>query len=345
MKLDQFEEFIDDTILKRGRDYYEGDAVEGLVEAEPNQFAAIVYGSNVYDVDVKLGYNEEVLSSFCDCPYDWGGHCKHEVAVFFAIREYKKTVNTNPSPIKKEETKKSPPTIEEVVKGLSQSQLVHCVLTMAQDHPELEQQILFMYANKEDEIKEAKKLIRQSINQEKDRHGFVDWLRVSDALHGAYITSSKASEKIKERKFGEGVSLYLTILPPVIDMLQYCDDSGGSAGMMIEECLQKIHDALFEHGSTFTPEEREAIYEKVTKEALHHRYDDWSEWRMRLLEALVPLTTRYSIRTHFETLLEEQIDQIKEDSLLAKYDLVKIKMVQLKLLELHASKEKQEAFV
>lgn len=33
-----------------------------------------------YEVKVMLGENE-VLSAECTCPYDWGGACKHVVAL------------------------------------------------------------------------------------------------------------------------------------------------------------------------------------------------------------------------------------------------------------------------
>lgn len=43
-------------------------------------------GTDVYEVEIHFD-GELVSEHFCDCPYDMGWWCKHEVACLFAIRE------------------------------------------------------------------------------------------------------------------------------------------------------------------------------------------------------------------------------------------------------------------
>ncbi len=50
-----------------------------------NEYSALVSGSDNYDVFVKLD-DKTIVEHECNCPYDWGDVCKHEVAVFYAIR-------------------------------------------------------------------------------------------------------------------------------------------------------------------------------------------------------------------------------------------------------------------
>lgn len=40
-----------------------------------------------YEVTVEIDDMGEIIYSECDCPYDFGPVCKHEVAVFFQLAE------------------------------------------------------------------------------------------------------------------------------------------------------------------------------------------------------------------------------------------------------------------
>lgn len=79
MNINDFKEYIDGTILKRGYDYY----IEGNVEDEyiknENEYVFQVQGSENYEVIIKLDNEEEIIYSYCDCPYDFGPICKHEI--------------------------------------------------------------------------------------------------------------------------------------------------------------------------------------------------------------------------------------------------------------------------
>ncbi len=88
MNLDDFEDAIDQgVILSRGLYYYDVGSVLSLEETSPHTYSAKVAGSEVYEVTVPLGDDREVKDISCTCPYDWGEHCKHEVASLYALRD------------------------------------------------------------------------------------------------------------------------------------------------------------------------------------------------------------------------------------------------------------------
>ncbi len=86
LTLQNFETQISSTILQRGKQYYQNQAVVSLEEKGENTWQAEVEGSQTYQVELTLKNNNEITDYFCDCPYD-GDTCKHTVAVFFALRE------------------------------------------------------------------------------------------------------------------------------------------------------------------------------------------------------------------------------------------------------------------
>ncbi len=70
----------------RGEDYYHYDSVENLV-FDGQQFTAKVRGTYPYQVEIS-GSPADTYTH-CSCPYDWGGICKHIVAVGLAILDSK----------------------------------------------------------------------------------------------------------------------------------------------------------------------------------------------------------------------------------------------------------------
>ena len=93
MNINNFEELIERKIIDRGFSYYENDYVEDFEQVEKGEFSAIVEGSERYFVLIKLNESLEIRDHSCNCPYDWGEYCKHEVAVLFYIKDseaYKK---------------------------------------------------------------------------------------------------------------------------------------------------------------------------------------------------------------------------------------------------------------
>ena len=85
MTLTNFEGLIEAKIVERGYDYYKRGRVEKVEKVGENEFSAVAFGSDDYEVYVKTD-GERIVEYECDYPYDWGPVCKHAVAVFYQIR-------------------------------------------------------------------------------------------------------------------------------------------------------------------------------------------------------------------------------------------------------------------
>lgn len=100
--LSTFEQVIDETILKRGLDYFKTGAVDLVEELEPGLFEASVRGTEHYSVRLRIK-GGAITEHQCDCPYDLGPVCKHVVAVIFHMKKeeldlkVRKTKGTTPS--------------------------------------------------------------------------------------------------------------------------------------------------------------------------------------------------------------------------------------------------------
>ncbi len=83
--LNEFEQHIDEDILKRGLQYFKKGYVTNVDELSGGEYEATVEGSETYTVHLEIK-NGVINGSYCTCPYDWGPVCKHEVAVMFYLQ-------------------------------------------------------------------------------------------------------------------------------------------------------------------------------------------------------------------------------------------------------------------
>lgn len=94
-----FESQLSSDALKKGKDYFKAGCVENI-EYENNIWTAEVEGTDIYEVEVALDTNAQILNTDCDCPHD-ATYCKHIIAVFYAIQKELVIKIKNPSILSK----------------------------------------------------------------------------------------------------------------------------------------------------------------------------------------------------------------------------------------------------
>jgi len=91
MNLSRFSRYINPAVAHRGKEYAsEGRVISLESIAEGNTFS-VVRGNEIYEIIVKLNDEGNIIESECDCPYDFGPVCKHQVADFSSLRIEKQT--------------------------------------------------------------------------------------------------------------------------------------------------------------------------------------------------------------------------------------------------------------
>lgn len=78
---EDLEQYVFGPSLERGYDYYEQGHVLRVVR-RGNRLRAEVAGSQYEPYGVTVDLSESgLVTAYCSCPYDWGGYCKHIIAV------------------------------------------------------------------------------------------------------------------------------------------------------------------------------------------------------------------------------------------------------------------------
>lgn len=108
----------------RGREYFRRGAVSGL-ECRDNRLTAAVEGSEAAPYAVAIELREDgVGTTRCSCPYDWGGVCKHVVAVLLKYLDAPHAVVRRPS-------------FAEILDGLDREALATLLVKRAEEDPAL----------------------------------------------------------------------------------------------------------------------------------------------------------------------------------------------------------------
>lgn len=116
--------YAEPRIIERGERYYADGAVFSLIR-RGDVIDADVEGSDVepYRVQVLLD-GEDLDGATCTCPYDWGGWCKHIVAVLLTLQHDPEVLDERPP-------------LAETLGELTKDQLVELLEALVRDHPAL----------------------------------------------------------------------------------------------------------------------------------------------------------------------------------------------------------------
>lgn len=111
-------------IIERGREYYEQGRVISLI-LRGTTLSAEVEGSEEFPYLVRYVFEADgSIEVSCTCPYDWGGWCKHLVAVYLALIHQPNAIEERPP-------------LERLLADLTREQLQAVVLKLAEHDPSL----------------------------------------------------------------------------------------------------------------------------------------------------------------------------------------------------------------
>lgn len=156
-----FDKVIDDIILERGWDYYCDGHIKEL-DVFDDEVSAVVEGSYDYKVSMTVDKNGNILSHYCDCPYDWGEYCKHEAAVMFALREKFKS---------KSQSGMNKSQLKELLLKQSSEDLAEILYDMALSDKKLREKLILKFDEKIYTVDECIELVKKCIDMYEDYEG------------------------------------------------------------------------------------------------------------------------------------------------------------------------------
>ncbi len=357
INLNNFESYIDRIIYLRGYDYYENGHVTFVKETEKRIFVAEIEGTETYNIDVELDSNLNIVETLCDCPYDMGEYCKHQVAVFLTLKDMKSNAPGKKNPANKNTISKKPevkhsvirenyePDMEQMLSIRTKEELVDFLVGIASENDEVKQRILMEFGDGDDEeeILKAISLIHTYIRNNSDRHGYVNYRETYNAVYGAELVLDKIDSAFEEGRIVHAVNLALCVVGEMVDLIQNADDSSGTIGGVIERGFILI-DEITEN-IELSLSEKNIVFENLIKESFHKRYDGWADWRLNYLEICSRLSDTLDLRSQLEknmTLLEKN-EGTKSWS--SNYFVEKVYQIRYNMILQNDGEEKAQEFI
>lgn len=263
--------------FRRGQEYYNDGSVLSIAR-RGNVVEAEVAGSQPEPYAVRVEFEDGgIVEALCDCPYDWGGWCKHIVAVLlFCLEQAGEIEERQP--------------LDQLLAALDRDQLQTLLLDLAQEEPRLANLIEVRVAHLSavslsSAPVDTPEVHRTPVDPKPFAHRVRDALHSVDYGRGWSVYSSQITEAVGEVqrvldrawefiRIGDG-SNALAVLEAItgeyVAGWESLDDSYGEASGLFSELGPAWSEALL--SADLTVEERQAWTEKL--EAWQRELEDY----------------------------------------------------------------------
>jgi len=239
LPLNEFTDYIDETILKRGQDYYRKGHVVGLRQFEQGQWIAQVEGSDLYDVEIEVSSSGVVVDYYCTCPYEWGPVCKHVAAVLYAMREEK------PASKGGKKTKSQASQLRDVLEQQTQDTLIEIILDAAKRDRQFQNELMIKYSAAGDDRETYVRAIKQLIKDAGGRHDYIEYIDARNLGRKVVNLLEDAKQGSPKRM----IAAAQAVIEVLLEAVYQADDSDGSIGSAIAtafEVLESVQSDLDE---------------------------------------------------------------------------------------------------
>jgi hypothetical protein len=299
MDIFNFEEFISNKILSRGRDYFEDGRVR-LLRCDGDEWSARVSGSEYYRVRITMIDETEVDDAVCDCPYVDEAFCKHIAATLYAIRERAVCDEHALRTGGKNQKKRRPDiSIEEILDSLEKPELVSLLREFIHSVPALKDEMIFRYRDRSegtvDAASYARELMESSVISAAD-DGYVDWMHLPEALEGVGKAQQLAKECLSKGDLESCVEANLAIIEAMTTFRNSCNgETCDDIGRIIYYSVDSLEKGLKKIPPQDTDRARK-LFSRIFDHALSPLYGRYEIGRRyELLGICVPFVSDESI--------------------------------------------------
>ncbi len=240
--LPEFEQIIDERILKRGLLYFKGGAITDFSEISTGEYEAIVSGTEEYTVQLEIS-NNIITEHNCDCPYDMGAVCKHVVAVIFHLQQDALELNQANSTIpKKIKTKSVSQQVKELLQSISHKELIDFVQENSKKDKKFRNYFLASFGHlSQSQSKEFyKKQIHSILQSATGRDGWINWSGMKYVVNSTQPFLEYAEKYLANNNFENVFFISASLLEEMTEAFQYGDDSNGDLGYFVESAMELL---------------------------------------------------------------------------------------------------------
>ncbi|GIN71441.1 hypothetical protein J14TS2_19160 [Bacillus sp. J14TS2] len=302
MNLHNFEKSINQVIIDRGYDYYLNGHVTETSSNGIDEYHFLVEGSEDYNVIVTLGSNDDILFSQCDCPFDFGPICKHQVAVYFELIDSTKT-NSN--------VMTHQPKLKDVLNDLSKEELITIIEEITEDDSLITNKLILKYANGREtqDTSQCRRVIQAIVNKYTGRQGFIPYKDTANFAHelGVVLDKADATDQISL-----SFDIASLVLIEAMEAFQYADDSDGTIGGLVNQAINQIEEIAISCKFADVGLQRE-IFDNIIHLSEHAVFNGWDDFKIDLLNIGIVFADTEALRNKLTEVIKTNLNEKTDD--------------------------------
>ena len=230
-----FEELFEEKILERGYNYYLEDSVHEVTK-NGNYYEGLVYGTEIYEVQVKINRNGNVEDMDCDCPYAEENNCKHMAALLYYLE--------NEGQVESKKITRNTDNYDKIVSRISENEIKEFVIEKLYENSDFQNEFrsYFVQYFEKTPKRVYERRISQSVYQAIGRKGFIEYNETYKFSNSMYDYIQEANNLIKHKEYQAPFWIASLILEELPDLP--IDDSDGTTSYVESECIEVIEKIL-----------------------------------------------------------------------------------------------------
>jgi uncharacterized Zn finger protein len=288
--INQFEQYIDEKILKRGLEYFKKGKIHPPEMISPGEFTLVVEGTEDYDV-FYLIKNEVMTMYHCTCPYDLGPVCKHLAGTLFYLQ--KEVLNLD-NPTLKLKTVKNKAVkntvsdkINDILNGLSVEELKDYIILKCKENKTFRNEFLasFSNMNSEETLEMYSKEINLIIKGFLGKKGIIyrnESREVAKLIH-QYLDN--AHKQMHSNNYQSALYICFAVLENMTIALDFADDSNGDIGSCIDYSLNLLESTI---AKELSEENKKMIFDYATNAYKKELFKGW-DWHLGILKMVTEI--------------------------------------------------------
>jgi hypothetical protein len=292
ISLTEFEQLIDEKILKRGLAYFKSSAITDFSEISTGEYEAIVSGTEEYTVQLEIS-NDTITEHNCDCPYDMGPICKHAVAVIFHLQQDELELNQpSISKPRKTKTKSVSQQVKELLKEIPHKELVDFVDKNSKKDKKFRNYFLASFGHlSQNQSKEFyQKQIHSILQSAAGRDGWIGWSDMKYVVNTTEPFLENAKKYLANNSFENVFYISTALLEEITESFQYGDDSNGDLGYFIESAMELLSNLTKEK---IPSQLKQEIFEYCISSFKQKLFEGW-DWHLGMLHTACELIDKES---------------------------------------------------
>jgi hypothetical protein len=228
--------------FQRGSNYYNHGRIQALTIDDGN-ITATVRGTHTYEVDINVA--TDPIYTYCSCPYDYAGDCKHIVAVLLAVTD------TDNEPSGREDSDvlgetSSPsdtPDVRTLVEQATAEDLRTFLLDVIENDRDLRDRfVAFAGGDTGKTVDDYKQEINRLFENAVGRRGMIEYNTHIDVLQYHDLAEIHRARG----NVTTATDIYRALAESIREHLNRIDDSGGYYGRELERAVESYADTVSE---------------------------------------------------------------------------------------------------